>query len=46
VIGPAVHDRASHQKDLARSQRVFDYVQRLIEELVQALALGVEQLRD
>jgi hypothetical protein len=27
-------------------KRVFDYVQRLIEELVQALALGVEQLRN
>jgi hypothetical protein len=37
---------ASHHKDLARSKRVFDYVQRLIEELVQALALGVEQLRN
>jgi hypothetical protein len=46
VIGPAVHDRASHHEDLARSKRVFDYVQRLIEELVHALVLGVEQLRD
>jgi hypothetical protein len=27
-------------------KRVFDYVQRLIEELVQALAMRLEQLRD
>jgi hypothetical protein len=46
VIRTAVNDHASHHKDLARSKRVFDYVQRLIEELVQALALGVEQLRN
>jgi len=46
VIGPAVNNRASHHKDLARSKRVFDYVQRLIEELAQALALRVEQLRN
>jgi hypothetical protein len=46
VIGAALNDHASHHKDLARSKRVFYYVQRLIEELVQALALGVEQLRN
>ena len=46
MIGPAVDNRASHQKYLACSKRVFDYVQRLIEELVQLFTVRLEQLRD
>jgi hypothetical protein len=45
MIWPAVQNHASHHQDLARLKRVFDYVPRLIEELVQALAVRLEQLR-
>jgi hypothetical protein len=46
VIGPDVDKDTIHHKELARFHRVFDNVQCLITERVQALAVQLEQLRE
>ncbi len=46
MIGPAVHNHASHEIRLPRLKRVFDHVQRPVKQRVDPFAVGLEQLRD
>ena len=46
LVGPGVDKDTIHHKELARVRRVFDNVQCLIKERVQALAGAIEQLRE
>ena len=46
VIRPDVDKNTIHHKELARFHRIIDNVQCLITQRIQALAMGLKQLRE